>query len=190
MSRRRANRSFNRQQSSMVWPVSFRRESQVRGRRLRLDEALLERLLVTPVGYQFLLHVAPRIDKALIPRTKGRLSSAGFDKVGLVTTTGAKSGAQRAQPLALIDDGDGLLAIASNYGRKNHPAWSANLKEHPICTGEFRGPPARYRAELLTGDARATAWTTAADYYIGYERYRSNCAPREIRVFRLTPIAE
>lgn len=103
--------------------MSFRRESQVRGRQLRLDEALVERLLVTPVGYQYLLHLAPRIDKTLIPRTKGRLSSAGFDRVGLVTTTGAKSGQQRTHPLVLIDDEDGLLAIGSNYGRKNHPAW-------------------------------------------------------------------
>ncbi len=168
--------------------MSFRRESQGRGRRLRLDEALVERLLVTPVGYQYLLHLAPRIDKTLIPRTKGRLSSAGFDRVGLVTTTGAKSGQQRTHPLVLIDDADGLLAIGSNYGRKNHPAWSANLIAHPDCTVEFRGSPKRYRAELLTGDARASAWAAAADFYVGYERYRSSCAPREIRVFRLAPL--
>ncbi len=168
--------------------MSFRRESQGRGRRLRLDEALVERLLVTPVGYQYLLHLAPRIDKTLIPRTKGRLSSAGFDRVGLVTTTGAKSGQQRTHPLVLIDDADGLLAIGSNYGRKNHPAWSANLIAHPDCTVEFRGSPKRYRAELLTGDARASAWAAAADFYIGYERYRASCAPREIRVFRLAPL--
>ncbi|MCH9734927.1 MAG: nitroreductase family deazaflavin-dependent oxidoreductase [Actinomycetia bacterium] len=155
---------------------------------MRLDEALVERLLVTPVGYQYLLHLAPRIDKTLIPRTKGRLSSAGFDRVGLVTTTGAKSGQQRTHPLVLIDDADGLLAIGSNYGRKNHPAWSANLIAHPDCTVEFRGSPKRYRAELLTGDARASAWAAAADFYIGYERYRASCAPREIRVFRLAPL--
>jgi deazaflavin-dependent oxidoreductase (nitroreductase family) len=148
----------------------------------------MERALMSPVGYQFLLRAAPRIDKVLIPQTHGRLSSAGFDKVGLVTTTGAKSGQPRTQPLALIDDSDGLLAIGSNYGRPPHPAWSANLLAHPECTVEFRGPSARYRAELLTGDARAAAWATAVDWYAGYERYRASCAPREIRVFRLRPI--
>ena len=80
---------------------------------------------MTSVGYQYLMHLAPRIDRIVIPRTKGRLSSAGKDKVGLVTTTGAKSGQSRTQPLALIDDGDGLLAIGSNYGRPPHPSWSA-----------------------------------------------------------------
>jgi deazaflavin-dependent oxidoreductase (nitroreductase family) len=156
---------------------------------MRLDEALVERALMSPAGYRFLLHVAPRIDKVVIPRTHGRLSSAGFNKIGLVTTTGAKSGSPRTQPLVLIDDGDGLLAIGSNYGRPPHPGWSANLLAHPECTVEFNGPPAQYRAELLDGDARVAAWATANDFYAGYDRYRVSCAPREIRVFRLRAIA-
>lgn len=169
--------------------MSLRRESPIRGRRLRLDEALIERTLMSPAGYRFLLHVAPRIDKVLIPRTNGRLSSAGIDRVGLVTTTGAKSGVPRTQPLVLIDDSDGLLAIGSNYGRPPHPAWSANLLAHPECTVEFKAPPAPYRAELLTGDARASAWAKATDFYAGYDRYQASCAPREIRLFRLQPVA-
>lgn len=168
--------------------MALRRESPIRGRRLRLDEVLLERALMSRAGYQFLLHLAPRIDQILIPRTNGRLSSAGIDTVGLVTTTGARSGLPHTQPLALIDDSGGLLAIASNYGRPAHPSWSANLLAHPECTVEFRAPPARYRAELLTGEERASAWARAADFYAGYERYRVTCAPRQIRVFRLLPV--
>jgi deazaflavin-dependent oxidoreductase (nitroreductase family) len=169
--------------------VPLRRESPIRGRRLRLDEALMERALMSPVGYRYLLNAAPPIDKVLIPRTHGRLSSAGIDRVGLVTTTGAKSGSPRTQPLVLIDDSDGLLAIGSNYGRPPHPAWSTNLLAHPECTVAFKGPPAQYRAELLNGDARAGAWAVATDFYAGYERYRASCAPREIRLFRLRPAA-
>ena len=170
-------------------PVSLRRESPTRGRRLRIDEALLERLFMSPASHRFIINLAPRIDKVLIPRTHGRLSSAGIDKVGLVTTTGAKSGQSRTHPLALIVETDGLLAIGSNYGRARHPAWSTNLLAHPECTVEFMGPPTQYIAELLTGDARASAWATAADFYAGYERYQASCAPREIRVFRLRRIA-
>jgi deazaflavin-dependent oxidoreductase (nitroreductase family) len=169
--------------------VALRRESAWRGRRLRLDEALFERFAMSPVGYQFLLRVAPRIDKILIPRTRGRLSSTGFDKVGVVTTTGAKSGQPRTNPLVLIDDGDGLLAVGSNYGRSSHPAWSANLLAHPECTVEFQSPPTQYTAELLTGESRTSAWATAIDFYAGYEGYHITCAPREIRVFRLRPAA-
>jgi deazaflavin-dependent oxidoreductase (nitroreductase family) len=149
----------------------------------------MERAVMSPLGYQFVLHLAPRIDKVLIPPTNGRLSSFGIGKVGLVTTTGAKSGLQRTHPLTLIKDSDGLLAIGSNYGRAQHPGWSANLLAHPECAVEFMGPAAQYRAELLTGEARAAAWATATDFYAGYERYRASCAPREIRVFRLRPVA-
>lgn len=169
--------------------MSPRRFSPYRGRRLRFDEALFERIAISRVGSLLGKHLAPRVDKVLIPRTRGRLSTMGVDKVGLVTTTGAKSGRPRTQPLALIDDGDGLLAIASNYGREKHPSWSANLLAHPDCTIELNGPPAPYRAELLTGDERAAAWATAVDVYAGYENYRENCAPRQIRVFRLRPAA-
>jgi deazaflavin-dependent oxidoreductase (nitroreductase family) len=170
--------------------MTLRRESPIRGRRLRVDEALFERFAMSRPGYLFGLHLAPRIDRVLIPRTKGRLSALGIDKVGLVTTTGAKSGQPRTHPLALLDDSDsdGLIAIGSNYGRANHPAWSANLLAHPECTIEFKGPPTQYRAELLTGDARASAWARIVDFYAGYESYRSSCAPREIRVFRLRPV--
>jgi deazaflavin-dependent oxidoreductase (nitroreductase family) len=167
--------------------MPFRRYSELRGRRVRVDEALLERFAMSPAGYWFLLHLAPKIDKALIPRTKGRLSSTGLNKVGIVTTTGAKSGEARPQPLVLIDDGDGLLAIGSNYGRPSHPAWSHNLLAHPRCVVEFRGPPTPYTAALLDGDERAAAWATAVDFYAGYEQYEARCAPREIRVFRLRP---
>ena len=102
---------------------------------------------MSPAGYRFLLRMAAGIDKVLIPRTHGRLSSVGIDKVGLVTTTGAKSGKLRTHALVLIADHDGLLAIGSNYGRPPHPAWTANLLAHPEYTVEFMGPPAQYRAE-------------------------------------------
>jgi hypothetical protein len=106
---------------------------------LRIHESLMERALMSPLGYQFVLHLAPRIDKVLIPPTNGRLSSIGIGRVGLVTTTGAKSGLQRTQPLTLINDSGGLLAIGSNYGRAQHPAWSA------IC---WRIPNARSNSWL------------------------------------------
>ncbi|GFG80282.1 nitroreductase family deazaflavin-dependent oxidoreductase [Mycobacterium paragordonae] len=168
--------------------MPFLRESPIRGRRLRLHEALGERVAMSRLGSQLGMHLAPRIDKVLIPRTNGRLSTAGVNRTGLVTTTGAKSGRPRTNPLTLIEDSDGLLAIGSNYGRPSHPGWSANMLAHPECTVEYKGPPRQYRAELLSGEARADAWAKAVDFFIGYENYRARCAPREIRVFRLRPL--
>ncbi|OBK23921.1 hypothetical protein A5634_04605 [Mycobacterium asiaticum] len=155
---------------------------------MRFHEALGERIAMSRLGSNLAVHVAPRVDRVLIPRTNGRLSSAGLDRVGLLTTTGAKSGRPRTNPLTLIEDGDGLLAIGSNYGGPKHPGWSANLVANPECTIEYKGPPRQYRAELLTGDDRAAAWDTAVDFYAGYDSYRASAAPREIRVFRLRPV--
>ena len=142
---------------------------------------------MTRAGYLFLLHLAPAIDKAVIPRTKGRWSSLGRDRVGLLTSTGAKSGQPRTQPLVCIDgEDDTILLIASNYGRPPHPGWSANLIEHPECTLEFRGPPTAYRAKLLDGDERERAWARAVDFVQGYAAYEEKCAPRRIRIFELS----
>lgn len=166
--------------------TELRRYSGWRGRRVTRREALLEKFAMSKAGYQFLLHVAPRIDRVVIPRTNGRLSANGIDRVGLVTTTGAKSGVERTQPLVLIDDGKGLLLIGSNYGRATHPAWSFNLLANPGCDVIFRGPKQRYHATLLSGPERDDAWATAVDFYAGYARYKETAAPRDIRLFRLT----
>jgi deazaflavin-dependent oxidoreductase (nitroreductase family) len=167
--------------------MALLRHSDYRGRRMRPDEIVLERFAMSPAGTWYLMHVAPRFDRAVIPRTNGRLSSMGIDKIGLVTTTGAKSGKPRTGPLALIHFEGDLLAIGSNYGRESHPAWSANLLADPDCEIEYQGPTRPYRARLLEGEERARAWATATDFYPGYDRYKERCAPREIRVFRLTP---
>ncbi len=164
----------------------LRRYSAWRGRRLTLREALLERFAMSGAGTFFLLYVAPHVDKVLIPRTNGRLSSTGIGRVGLVTTTGAKSGLPRTQPLVLIDDGNGLIVTGSHYGRPTHPGWSFNLLAHPECDVIFNGPKQRYRATLLTGAERDAAWETALDFYAGYANYETRAAPRDIRLFRLT----
>ena len=171
----------------MYWDMAFRRYSTYLGRRARFDEAVLEKLVTSPLGTLYTMHVAPRIDRQLIPRTNGRWSSLGPNRVGMLTSTGAKSGVQRTNPVALIDVSDGLLAIGSNYGRPAHPSWSANLAAHPDCEVEFRGPRASYRATLLTGEERKQAWESAVDYFAGFTRYAERCAPRQIRVFKLTP---
>ncbi len=139
-------------------------------------------------GNLFLLHIAPRLDPVLIPRSNGRISSTGVNRVGLLTTTGANSGMARTHPVVLIDDGDGLIAVGSYYGRPTHPAWTHNLVAHPECDVRFRGPLRRYRAELLEGAPRADAWRTALDFYAGYALYEERAAPRVIRLFRLRPV--
>jgi deazaflavin-dependent oxidoreductase (nitroreductase family) len=54
----------------------------------------------------------------------------------LITTTGAKSGNQRTNPLVYLPDGERIVIIASNGGADNHPAWFYNVKANPEITVE------------------------------------------------------
>ena len=139
-------------------------------------------------GLWYLTHVAPRVDKTVIPRTKGKVSSMGFNKVGILTSVGARSGERRPQPLVMVRDDADLLVIGSNYGGPKHPSWSTNLVANASCEVTFRGPARPYRAALLDGEARDEAWAMAVDFYNGYTVYADRCAPREIRIFRLSPL--
>jgi deazaflavin-dependent oxidoreductase (nitroreductase family) len=49
----------------------------------------------------------------------------------LLTTTGAKSGATRVNPLVSLPEGDTIYIFASAAGAPKHPAWYHNLVAHP-----------------------------------------------------------
>jgi deazaflavin-dependent oxidoreductase (nitroreductase family) len=107
--------------------------------------------------------------------------------VGMVTTTGARTGQKRSQPLVCIPDGAGLLVVGSNYGDQRHPGWVHNLLATPECTVAFRGAVTGMAARPLEGAELEDAWAKAVDWVRGYEVYRQRAHPREIRVFRLEP---
>jgi len=164
------------------------RYSETRGRPLTRFEAFSERFAMSRLGQRYLLHLAPRIDRFVIPRTEGRWSSAGKNAVGLLRSTGARSGQERLNPLTCAQAEDGaLLLIGSNYGGANHPGWSANLRAHPECTFTYAGETHSYRARELAGEERARAWGRVVDFYAGYAAYEATAKPRVIRVFRLEP---
>ena len=64
----------------------------------------------------------------------------------IVHTNGAKSGAERLNPLVALIDGDRLYVIASKGGAPHHPDWYYNLKANP-----------RVSVEQLTDTFDATA---------------------------------
>jgi deazaflavin-dependent oxidoreductase (nitroreductase family) len=54
----------------------------------------------------------------------------------LLTTTGAKSGQQRINPLAYFSEGGRLFIFASKAGAPTNPDWYYNLLAHPIARVE------------------------------------------------------
>jgi len=155
-------------------------------RPMRLYERGLEAFGRSPAGYWYVRKLAPRIDPALLRLTGGRVSSVYPVPVMLLTTTGAKSGQPRTRPLLYIVDGDGLLLIASNYGRPRNPAWFRNLLANPeveVLAGKHSG---HYTAaEITDSDARERAWALALDTYAGYADYEVRAGKRTIPLVRL-----
>ncbi len=89
----------------------------------------------------------------------------------LLTTTGAKSGQPRTQPLVYTVDGDRLVIIASKGGAPTNPAWYHNLLANPQATVELGAETFEVRATRIEGeerrrlyDAQAALMPTFADY--------------------------
>lgn len=72
----------------------------------------------------------------------------------LLTTTGAKSGQPRINPLAYNTDGERLVVIAAKAGAPTHPDWYHNLVAHPDVTVEVGTESFEARATVVGGAER------------------------------------
>ena len=73
----------------------------------------------------------------------------------LLTTTGAKSGLTRTNPLAYLRDGDRYVIIASYAGAPTNPPWFHNLVAHPNVKVEVGTQSFDARAEVVTEPERS-----------------------------------
>jgi deazaflavin-dependent oxidoreductase (nitroreductase family) len=165
------------------------RYSVARGRRLTAYEVALERFAASPAGAWLFIHAVNRVDRHLLAVSRGRLSLALGAPVGLLQTTGARTGQTRRAPLLYLRDGDDIVLIASNGGRRQHPAWVHNLRHDPevwfLCADHgWR----RYRARIESGPRRSERWAQALDLYAGYRSYQRRTHGREIPVVVLHPV--
>ncbi|HVM66849.1 MAG TPA: nitroreductase family deazaflavin-dependent oxidoreductase [Acidimicrobiales bacterium] len=72
----------------------------------------------------------------------------------LLTTTGARSGAQRTMPLVYLPDGDRIVVFASKAGSPTNPDWYHNLRANPDVTVEVGADTKSMRAVEVTGAER------------------------------------
>lgn len=130
------------------------------------------------------------LDRRLMVRTEGRRTVLG--PVGaptmLLETTGRKSGQRRLSPLLFARDGGTIVVVGSNFGQQHHPAWTGNLLATPEAVAVVRGTRIPVRADLLAGEDAERAYALMIDVAATYSVYQGR-TDREIRVFRLTPIA-
>jgi deazaflavin-dependent oxidoreductase (nitroreductase family) len=147
-----------------------------------------EQFASSRVGAWYFINVAMRLDRVLLPLSGGRVSSAIGQQVGLLETTGAKSGERRRIPLLFVRDGNHVVLIASKGGNAKHPAWYHNLRANPQV--RFLGPgglTGDYLAREAEGDERSRLWVEAVDYYDGFATYQERTDGRRIPVVVLEP---
>jgi len=108
----------------------------------------------------------------------------------LLTTVGAKTGAEHTHVLGGFPDGeDAWLVIASKGGSATHPHWFHNLAKNPdkvwIQVGNRK---IRANVESLQGADREAAYARVVAVAKNYGDYLKK-TDREIPVLRLTPAA-
>lgn len=99
----------------------------------------------------------------------------------LLTTTGAKSGKQRINPLAYHADGERLVIIASKAGAPTHPDWYHNLVAHPDVTVEVGTETFEARASVVQGAQRD-------ELYANRVALMPNFAAYQAKVTRTIPV--
>ncbi|HMJ95723.1 MAG TPA: nitroreductase family deazaflavin-dependent oxidoreductase [Thermoleophilaceae bacterium] len=154
-----------------------------RRRQLNGIERLGERFAQSKAGSWFYINIAMRVDRVLLPLSRGRLSISVGQQVGMLESVGAKSGEPRRTPLTFIRDQDHVVLIASKGGAPRHPAWLHNLRANPRV--KFLGPggaTGEFVAREAEGDERARLWDEAVDYYAGYATYKVRAGKREIPI--------
>ncbi|HWD55227.1 MAG TPA: nitroreductase family deazaflavin-dependent oxidoreductase [Acidimicrobiales bacterium] len=105
--------------------------------------------------------------------------------VVLLTTTGARSGAERVNPLvALVQDGT-VYVVASKGGAPTDPDWYHNLVAHPEVEVEIGHEKFDAEAHVVTGAERDRLFAAQVAQMPGFADYEARAGERVIPVVEL-----
>jgi deazaflavin-dependent oxidoreductase (nitroreductase family) len=104
-----------------------------------------------------------------------------------LTTTGRKSGEQRAVSLYAFEDGDRLVITASRGGAAKDPSWAENLRAEPRATVERGRTSTSVKAREVEGAERDRLWRLVCDGFPLYASYQKR-TKRLIPLFALEPV--
>ncbi|MGW0788164.1 nitroreductase/quinone reductase family protein [Streptomyces sp. NPDC002911] len=91
----------------------------------------------------------------------------------LLTTTGARSGAERTTPLGYVRHGEALLLVGSNLGGPSHPDWYHNLLANPVVRVEVGTRTFQALAVPAEGARREELFAHAVREAPGYGDYQA-----------------
>ena len=146
----------------------------------RLGYVMLGELATTRLFYV--------IHRAIYRLSGGRIFSRSLGcPVVLLTTTGRKSGEPRTAPIFGFAEGQSVVVVPSNAGKKHYPAWYFNLRANPLAKVQLGSEIRTVRAREATSEERERLWSRLVAYYGGYQVYRER-TERHIPVVILDPV--
>lgn len=106
----------------------------------------------------------------------------------LLHHTGARSGAERVNPLAYMADDGRYVVFASKAGAPTNPDWYHNLKAHPAVTIEVGTDTVPVVASEAAGEERDRLYQAQVERSPQFAEYQRK-TERTIPVIVLTPTA-
>jgi deazaflavin-dependent oxidoreductase (nitroreductase family) len=103
----------------------------------------------------------------------------------LLTTTGAKSGRKRVNPLMALAEGDTLYVFGSKAGATTNPDWYHNLRAHPEVEVEFGAERFAAEAVPVTGPERDRLFAAQKAQNPAFGDYEKTTRGRVIPVVEL-----
>jgi|SRR5450432_3259505 deazaflavin-dependent oxidoreductase (nitroreductase family) len=91
----------------------------------------------------------------------------------LLTSTGAKSGQHRVNPMMYLLDGGRYVVFASKAGAPTNPDWYHNLVAHPDASVEVGTERFNVRATVISGAERDSLYARQAELYPGFAEYEA-----------------
>jgi deazaflavin-dependent oxidoreductase (nitroreductase family) len=128
-------------------------------------------------------------NKRVIEEFRANDGKVGGDFEGapmvLISTTGAKTGQTRVNPLMYLPDGDRIVVFASQAGMPTNPDWYYNLVSNPVVGVELGDERFEADATVVTGEERDRLYAEQADRYPQFAGYAQKTT-RTIPVVVLT----
>lgn len=123
-----------------------------------------------------------RVNTLMFKATGGRLGAkwrGGSNRfsapppVGILTTTGRKSGQPRESPLLFLREGNRVVLVASQGGRATNPMWYLNIQADPKVSFQIKGEKLHLLARDATDPEREQYWPKLDAIYPDFANYRS-----------------
>jgi deazaflavin-dependent oxidoreductase (nitroreductase family) len=106
----------------------------------------------------------------------------------LLHSIGARSGAERVNPLMYLALDGSYAVFATNSGYANHPGWYHNLRAHPSASVEVGTRAVDVTAREAEGEERARIWARQIQVAPAFAELQAKTS-RLIPVLLLEPVS-